>query len=65
MSILIWIGPNRTLNPIIEYLVFICVFFGYFVSFSSGSFVSELGKFNADKIKYDGLPEVVANLAGN
>ena len=53
------------LNPIIEYLVFICVFFGYWVSFSSGSFVSELEKFNADKIKYDGLPEVVANLAGN
>ena len=65
MSILIWIGPNRTLNPIKEYLVFICVFFGCFVTFSGSSFVYELEKFIADKIKYDGLPEIVANLAGN
>ena len=48
-----------------EYLVFICVFFGYFVTFSGSSFVYELEKFIADKIKYDGLPEIVANLAGN
>ena len=67
MSILIWIGPYRTLNPIQNYflkIVCFCVFFCPFVSFSTSAFVPELEKFNADNIKYEGLPEIVANLAG-
>ena len=35
-----------------------------FFSLAHGSFVSEANKLETNKIKYDGLPEIVSNLAG-
>ena len=69
MSFLIMIISKQTSNLIIEsYLSFQNIAFYLFAlsffSLAHGLFVSEANKLETDKIKYDGLPEIVGNLAG-
>ena len=69
MSFLIMILLKKTSNIILEsYLSFQIIAFNLialtFFSLADGLFVSEANKLETNKIKYDGLPELVGNLAG-
>ena len=69
MSFLIMIILKKTSNLILEsYLSFRIIAFSLFTltffSLAEGSFVSEANKLVSNKIKYDGLPEIVGSLAG-